>query len=277
MQTVAPRLYDYVDYRTYLRDYYQWNKSTNPAFSLRYFASRAGMRSYNYLKFVIDGKRRLTPTFTGQFARALKLEERERTYFEKLVAFTDAEAPAQKEALFREMASLRAPATIQENLEAKELFETWEHLPLLELSETRGFSEDPVWIARRLGVTPLRAQRSLEFLIQTKLLTRRGGRLRKSHRLNSTKDDVSRDAVKTFHSKNLQLAAMKVFEQAPEEREYGSITFALSDTKFRALKAKLRDFRNEVARFLDEPDEEPAVAVYHFGQQLFRISSREEP
>ncbi|MBN8556001.1 MAG: TIGR02147 family protein, partial [Deltaproteobacteria bacterium] len=73
MLVSKPNIFSYLDYRRFLGDYYAENKKQNPSFSLRYFGQMAGLRSYNYLKLVIEGKRNLTPTFLEPFAKALRL------------------------------------------------------------------------------------------------------------------------------------------------------------------------------------------------------------
>ncbi len=48
-------IFTYTDYRAFLHDAYTHAKATNPAFSYRYFAKKAGFSSPNFLKLVIDG------------------------------------------------------------------------------------------------------------------------------------------------------------------------------------------------------------------------------
>ena len=53
---VEPDVLQYTNYRMYLRDYYEFKKKTVPAFSLRFFAEKAGLSSHAHLKLTIDGK-----------------------------------------------------------------------------------------------------------------------------------------------------------------------------------------------------------------------------
>jgi uncharacterized protein (TIGR02147 family) len=52
-------VFDYRDYRAYLRDVYQSRKSSEYGFSYRAFAKRAGLSAPNYLKLVAEGQRNL--------------------------------------------------------------------------------------------------------------------------------------------------------------------------------------------------------------------------
>ena len=50
-----PDLYTYLDYRAYLRDYYEAAKEHTTYMSFRYLSHRAGFKSPNYVKLVMDG------------------------------------------------------------------------------------------------------------------------------------------------------------------------------------------------------------------------------
>src|ERR1700721_1624232 len=82
----APRgelsVFNYSDYREYLKDFYQLKKSKAGTYSFAVFSLRAGIKSPNYLKLVMDGERNLTPENTLAFARGLGLSEQETLYWE---------------------------------------------------------------------------------------------------------------------------------------------------------------------------------------------------
>jgi uncharacterized protein (TIGR02147 family) len=52
-------VYRYLDYRAFLRDFYEAKKAKSRTFSYRAFSKRAGVASPNYLKLVIEGQRSL--------------------------------------------------------------------------------------------------------------------------------------------------------------------------------------------------------------------------
>ncbi|MGD8861085.1 MAG: TIGR02147 family protein [Myxococcales bacterium] len=54
-----PVVYDYLDFRAYLRAYYGAKKAADRGFSFRVFSRLAGVKASNHLKLVMDGKRGL--------------------------------------------------------------------------------------------------------------------------------------------------------------------------------------------------------------------------
>jgi len=55
-----PNIYDYVNYRDFLRDFYREKKTENPSFSYQQFARSAGFGSKSFLPHVIEGKKNLS-------------------------------------------------------------------------------------------------------------------------------------------------------------------------------------------------------------------------
>ena len=61
MSPGVPDVFDYLDYRAYLRDYYAYAKSARRGFSHRTFSRRAGLGSPNHLKRVMEGRQNGQP------------------------------------------------------------------------------------------------------------------------------------------------------------------------------------------------------------------------
>lgn len=80
-----PDLYAYLNYRDFLADYYAFAKIEISGFTYEKFSRKAGVKSPNILKLIIDGKKNLTTTTALKFARAAELTLQETEYFEALV------------------------------------------------------------------------------------------------------------------------------------------------------------------------------------------------
>ena len=100
-------VFDYVDYRAYLRDFYRAKKAESRAFSFRQFSRRAKLKSPNALKRVMEGDRNLTREMARKFARACGLEGDAREYFEHLVDFEQAKTVAERDAAYAELSGFR--------------------------------------------------------------------------------------------------------------------------------------------------------------------------
>ncbi len=72
-------------YRDYLRQWFDWKKSTNQRFSHRVFARLTGLRSPSLLLRIMQGERNLTPHTLPAVCRAMALSPVEAEAFSALV------------------------------------------------------------------------------------------------------------------------------------------------------------------------------------------------
>ena len=105
--TEKPDLYKYLDYRSYLRDWFQYKKATNRRFSHRAFARRTGQKSPSTLSDVMEGRRNLTPTTTEAFCKALGFTSEEEGFFILLVHLDQAKDNVERNRVYERIAATR--------------------------------------------------------------------------------------------------------------------------------------------------------------------------
>lgn len=103
-----PQIFNYLDYRLYLADTYNYYKETTTYFSYRYFSSKAGINSSSFLKLVIEGKRGLTDETCEKFIHALRLWGKEGDFFRILVKYNQAKTPQEKLRNFKDLETIKA-------------------------------------------------------------------------------------------------------------------------------------------------------------------------
>ena len=89
---VAELAGDHLDYRAYLRAWFEAKKEHNPRFSHRLFARLAGQKSPSLLLHVMEGRRNLTARTTEAFVKALSLRAGEAQFFRLLVDLDQADS-----------------------------------------------------------------------------------------------------------------------------------------------------------------------------------------
>lgn len=140
-------IFDYTDYRHFLRDYYHFKKSQNPHFSFKAFAMRAKLSSPNYLKLVMDGDRRITDKNLHNFIRGLGLEKQDAEYFKSLVFYNEShQSTDDKKHYLDQMIQLKTRYSCQAKIispEHVEYFKHWYHWVVRELVTLDDFKSDP--------------------------------------------------------------------------------------------------------------------------------------
>ena len=80
-------IYEYLDYRAYLRDLFEEKKANVRGFSYRSFCRKAGIVNPSFLKLVIEDKRNLTPASIMKFAKGFGLKRHEAEFLHNMVMF----------------------------------------------------------------------------------------------------------------------------------------------------------------------------------------------
>jgi len=277
--TAAPNLFDYFDYREYLHDYYLHHKKKNSAYSYRLFARKAKLGSPNYLKLVVDGKRRITDRTLYQFARGLGLTRDQEKYFRELVMYQEVSDPDSKElhlrSLLKYQEKQRTPTPLKAD-KIKFLLE-WHHAIIRELVAAKDFKEDPARIARRLGhkITEAQAKESLELLIRLQIIQRNSdGKLEQREPLLTSSDEVPSHVLRSLHRTYLRKAISSIFAVPMDKRELSGLVLTIPNTRIKEVKEEIKEFRRKLNRKygLDKDGDE----VYFVGLYLFPVTQKGE-
>lgn len=267
-------IFNYLDYRCFLKDRFADFKKTRRGFTHRSLSKKGGFASPNFLKLVMDGKRNLTEKSIGQVSHAFELSESEKKFFFSLVFFNQAKSFQEKENHYSELKKNR------QNLKSKriehsqfEYFDQWYVTAIRELIEIENFQENPKWISEKLQkkVTPTQVQKSLDLLEKLKLIERdKNGKLKTSQTTLSTGDEVSSVAIYRYHQAMINKAKESLNETDPMNRDISSLTFALSYPLFKKIKSKIQEFRREILELASQ--NQNAEVVYQLNIQLFNLS-----
>lgn len=274
-------VFQYRDYRTYLRDVYAQRKKSEYGFSYRSFARTAGLGAPNYLKLVSEGQRNLTPEMASRFAAALGLAREAADYFCDLVAFNQAASAPERQRCYERLAAYRRYQRSFRLDAAHAAYHSEWYIPAIrELAACRGFKPDPKWIARRLrpSISAQKARAALEVLERLGLLVRDAqGGLAQSEPLVSTGDDKPLGHhIVTFHRAMLERASAAIDEVPREEREIGALTLGVSAARFARIKRRLYELRQELLQESAEDGADDADRVVQINFQLFPLSRNDE-
>jgi uncharacterized protein (TIGR02147 family) len=266
-------VFAYLDYRAFLRDYYEATKQTR-GLSYRSLARLIGLKSASYLKHVIDGDRNLSEEMALRFASGLKLEGDALSYFVELVQFNQAHTI---EARLRAHRSLRGFARHRQlfplGAQHAEYHSTWYMPAIRELAARPDFEDDEEWIAARLRpkISKREAKHALATLLQLGLLVRdEQGRVRQGEGLVTTGAEAQFLHIAAYHQTMMKMAAESLDRFAQRDRDVSSLTLCLDKEGLREVKDRLRAFRRELLE-LSEVARNPRQVV-QINMQLFPLS-----
>jgi uncharacterized protein (TIGR02147 family) len=268
-------VFHYLDYRSFLRDWYIEHNRDGRTLSYRAFARRAGLKSPNYLKLVIDGARNLSSKMAEQFAKALGLEGEPASYFVDLVAFNQASTQKERNRQYSRLTSFRSYKKAHRLDMAHAAYHSAWYLPAIrELAATSRFRNDPEWISRALlpPITRAEAQRAIETLVELGMLVPEAdGRLRQTEALVSTGPETKGLFIANYHRAMMERAAAAIDLVPAEERDISSLTLCTGEDGIQRLKARVQRFRRELLEQSELEDDPVRVVQLNF--QIFPLSN----
>jgi len=267
-------IFEYLDYREYLRDFYASQKATRPAFSHRAFSRRAGLRSSNYLSLVMKGERDLSSEMAPRFARACGLSKREASFFCDLVAFCQAKTTDEKNRHHERLARFGRFREAHQLLGEQTAYHQHWFMPAIrELVSLPGFCEDPKWIASKLEppISTRQASDALETLCRLGLLVRDPrGKLRQAQALVTTGPGPLGHQIFLYHHGMIDLAKKALDRLPREQRDVSSLTLCVAETTLVTLKQRIREFRQELLQLAELETSPEQVVQLNF--QMFPLS-----
>lgn len=272
---IEVRVYDFLDYRAYLRAYYEAAKRGQRGFSFRSFSKLAGLRSPNFLKLVMEGERNLGADSISRFSAALALEAPEAEFFADLVAFNQAASLAEKNRAFERLSAsrrFRAARRIDGDLFA--YLSHWYNPAIRELAARADFSEDPRWIASQVRpkISAAEAAEAMKLLLSLGLLVRdpENGRVLRGEPTLTTEHEVRSLGAAAFHRQMIERAAESMETVPAALRDLAAMTVCISPKTAAAVKERIHQFRESLTELCDS-DAEGAV-VYQLNVQWFPLS-----
>jgi uncharacterized protein (TIGR02147 family) len=275
-KSAAPAVYDFLDYRAFLRAFYTAEKIRRPAFSHRLFSRLAGLRSPNFLKLVMDGERNLGDESVPKFVKALGLDSEAGAFFSDLVTFTQADNVAEKNRAFERIAAsrrFRAARRIDGDLFT--YLSHWYYPAVRELAAHPQFQEDPKWIANQLRpkISSADAGAAIRLLLSLGLLVRDAstGKIVRGEPTITTEHEVRSLAAANFHRQMLERAAASIDTVPRDKRDLAALTVCVRPETAALVKERIHKFREELTQLCDADTQ--GTTVYQFNVQWFPLSA----
>ena len=237
-----PNIHQYLDYRSFLKEWFDAKKAENPNYSHRLFARKAGLKSPALLSNVVSGRRNLTAPSADAFCQAMGLGKVERRFFHWLVQLDQANTDEEKQDAWENIrASQRFRAARKIDSDSVDYLSHWYFPAIRELATCDQFQSDPAWIAQNLRpkLTESQAKKALDLLMSLGLLVSNpDGTLTVSEASIATPMEVGGLAVHNYHRGMLERASESMTQFGPEERYLGGVTVAIPETELLDSKTK---------------------------------------
>lgn len=272
MKESFPDIFQYQDFRGFLKDVFEYKKAHSEGFSLRTLAKEMGLSTHAHFFDVMYG-RNLTEKFFPLYVRWLNLDVKQERYFSALVSYAQAKRESDKRLAFHEMVKLSPQlVTLQMDARYVRFFEHWYQPILLALLTLHPKERDPELLAHlfKPRIKPKEVEEALTLLQEYELLywdSEKGNWVLQNRFLNA-EDTTRKMALQPYHRK-MQELGIHHYENHYEQQQFASMTLATTPETMLKVRELIRKCRQEIVDLVrQDPGEELLMQV---NMQTFEI------
>jgi uncharacterized protein (TIGR02147 family) len=270
-------IFEYLNYRLYLKDAVQDRKRCNPHFSYRFISNYLNLKSPGFMNWVIQGKKRLPESLVPRIADLFKLKKEEREYLAILVKYNHCVNVVEREWLFKQLSGFYSKQMQELQPEQYRLFSQWYYMVIRELLRVIRFKDDYRALAQSLRpkIKVTEAKEAIAVLKKLCLIAPdKDGFLKPNDALITTKDAWESELITNLQIQLANMGKESIVAIPKQERDISNLTFCASENAMKEISREIAKLREKVLQISENDCE--ADMVYQGNFQIFPISQKTE-
>ncbi|MBN1984256.1 MAG: TIGR02147 family protein [Chitinivibrionales bacterium] len=266
-------IFNYLEYRDFLRDFYNSQKKVRYYFSYRYFGNRIGVDA-SFLSKVLHKELHISKRSVPKLFAFLKLSERETNYLKLLIAFGKAKKSDEIRSCFEQIINFDSGNVKLIQADQYGCFSPWYTgvvYLLLGITQNTG---DMQSIADRIvpKVSIPDIERSLIILERLKLIYKdEKGVWRTCYKILKADSTIPTDVRTQYQKQMLSLGIEAVSNFHQHEQEIRLVTATLCEESVQRVKVLLQNLAKELLKIAEM--EVSATRAYQINMQLFPLTT----
>ena len=265
-------IFEYTDYREWLRDAFDDFKKRKSVISWRYMAMKLGADPGNLLR-VSQSKIHLTLSLVKPMAEFFELNEKETAYWVELVYFGRAKTDAEALNHYEKMQMLKGIPLKRLAKKELEFYRNWYCNAIRSIIGICKFKDDYEGLAESCTppISVEEAKNAVKLLYDLNMISRdRDGFWKVNDTFVSTGGNWRSEAVRTFQKETVRLAGESLERHAPPLRDISTVTMTFNMDEIALIREKIKEFRSELLRMSQEGSGDDTV--FQLNVQLFPIA-----
>lgn len=266
------QIFEYTDYREWLRDAFEDFKQRKSIISWRYMAMKIGADPGNLLR-MSQGKIHLSTNFIKPTAEFFELGEKETAYWTEMVLFGRSKTDADALQHYEKMQALKGVSL--KYLEKKELefYRHWYYNAIRSIIGICRFKDDYQGLAESCTpqITEEEAKTAVQLLADLNMIsTDREGYWKVNDMFVSTGGNWRSAAVRQFQKDTIALAGESLERHQPFLRDISTVTMTFNMDDIQLIREKIKEFRSDLLRLSQEGSGDDTV--FQLNIQLFPLA-----
>lgn len=271
MEKSLPNIFEYINYREYLNDYYQARKKWDDGFTHTYICYKLGQRGSRTLyNNIVRGRKNLSAEFIKRFNILLELSAEEAVYFRVLVLYNQSTEVQEKELYFEQLVQMNNTPKRKLGEESFEYYNHWYYSSVRALLDIYNFKSNYKQLALKLKpvITVAQAKDAISLLKKLGLIEKNeNGYFKPTQKAITTGSKIDHHQIKKYQLQCLDQAKLAVMENDSSSYKSSTLTVSVSQKGFERLAKRTEQYRKELFAIVNK-DEDAADRVYQVNIQL---------
>jgi uncharacterized protein (TIGR02147 family) len=267
------QIYNYTDYRKFLRDRFAEEKAEDNHFTYRYIAARAGFNSPGFFTQVLQSKSNLSDRLIPGLARVFRLSPRDSHFFELMVHYNQALSHEEKRHYFGKMVASKKARINIIGPDAYEFYDKWYYSAIRAIVHYAQFDGDYRKLAKMVipSITVAEAKKAMATLLRLGFIAKSGSDAYTITSKNITTGlDTDSVVINNFLINTLDIAKDAFYKFPKEKRSFSALTAGVSDAGYEVIKKRIDEFRTELVDLIKKDN--GVDRVYQINFQLFPMT-----
>lgn len=264
-------IFEYTDYREWIRDAFEDFKKRKSVVSWRYMAMKLEADPGNLLR-VSQSKIHLSVNLIKPMAEFFGLDEKESAYWTELVHFGRAKTDSEALNHYEKMQMLKGIPLKRLAKKELEFYRHWYCNAIRSIIGICKFKDDYEGLAESCtpAITVEQAKEAVQLLHDLNMIsTDRDGYWKVNDTFVSTGGNWRSEAVRAFQTETIRLAGESLERHAPPLRDISTVTMTFNMDDIALIREKIKEFRSELLRLSQEGSGDDTV--FQLNVQLFPL------
>lgn len=239
-------IFEYTDFKLFLREAYEAKKKEWKHFSHRYIAQK-GEFSSGYFAKLSQGQSSLTPDKVPVIAEIFGLFGDRREYFRVLALYNQAKSETDREKHYFDLNKIRKSYQTLVGDSQLKYFSQWYYAVVREVAQNKTLEE--LKFAGESIFPPVNSEQlsdALELLLELNLLVEEEGRFQKRDRVLSSGDEAMPKAVASFANQSLELCQQALYDLPKKDRRISALVLNISKEGKSKVESLINQCRQQV-------------------------------
>ncbi len=268
-------LFDYRDYRDFLKDRIAELKKARIKVSCRAIAAELGINSAGHVSQMINGTAVITDAILPAFMAIFQITKKnEQEYFALLVRYHQTGPMNEKRELLKQIAGKSGKRGVKVSRDQYEFYQKWYYAAIRDILDIAPFSGDYKELARMVepAITPQEARTAIQILERLGMIIRDDAGVYRavSKILEADFAEDSRVVLSGYADAMITQAHHALNHMEPSQRSISWAGFSASEAGFELIRDEIRLFRDRIMEIVEKDTE--ASRVYHLNIHCFPLS-----